>query len=167
MNVRILYFLVCCLLFACKPDDDTEYPSAVILHPTPSQVFHVGDTMRVHVKISDNQRLEQAKFQVVDANSIPAMVAVPYTLNGRETELDFLYPIDDIRLTSGLYYLKVEMSDGTNTSQKYQPIQIIETPRVRRGLFAVTHPQINTVNIYQVDTAWNTSLFANFPSDYG
>ncbi len=167
MNLRIWIFLACCLLFACRQDGDTEYPTAQILSPTPSQVFHVGDTMRVRVKISDNQRLEYARFQLVDANLIPALPVVPYSLNGRESEIDFLYPIADIHLNSGLHYLKIEMSDGANSTQKYQAVQVIEMPKSRLGLFAVTHPQANAVNIYKIDSSWNASLFLNFASDYG
>jgi hypothetical protein len=167
MNMRFVVFLACCLLFACRRDGDTEYPTAQITLPVSNQVFHVGDTMHVKVKISDNQHLEYARFQLVDANLIPALTQVPYTLNGRESELDFLYPIDDIHLTSGLYYLKIEMSDGANSTQKYQAVQLIETPRSRLGLFAVTHPQANAVNIYKIDTSWNASLYMNFASDYG
>ncbi|MBI3509200.1 MAG: hypothetical protein HY064_00950 [Bacteroidetes bacterium] len=151
---RALPFFLLCLFFAtCKRDTDTAPPDISVVTPYDMQQFNVFDTIHVHFTAHDETQLTNYNVKLEDANNISVIPGVSGTLTGMSADISFDYPISEIRLTSGTYYLVIEVSDGTNLKRIFRNIYVTEVPRKLKGACVVISPSANYFEVNSIDTA--------------
>lgn len=151
---------------ACKKDVDEEYPSVRILIPNENAYFPVPDTITVGVAVSDDKALEYVKAFVANENYIPvAPVVFRYPQNTDDT-LYIPVIVDDVALEGGDYYVIVTASDGVHEKFDYRKIKLYETPRRFKGVLFAVPKTGNMVELYKIDTFYNTQLLASYQGDF-
>jgi hypothetical protein len=153
-------------LSSCRREVDEVLPEVEFLSPDEGHQYDVFDSIHVYIKVSDNEQLSLVKISVVDVNLSPVLTVVSQSHSGQHAEIGFEYPIDNIRITTGSYFLLVEVRDANNNiKHAYRNINITEVPRALKGFFAVTQPMPSTVNLHRWENG-NLSLWNSFSSDF-
>jgi hypothetical protein len=154
-----LAFILLLSTNACKKEESDGVPPQIeIANPYDGQAYLAGDTIHADFSVSDNQAISSISFGLVNSSLITAVPAVAVGPTGNNGTYHVDYPISDLHLAGGIYYVKVTASDGYNTISRYQKINLSALPRKRLGYFYVTRPTINLVNIQRLDTNLVTSL---------
>lgn len=159
-----LFLLV--LASSCKREVDEEGPQVEWISPNEGQQYNVFDSIHVYFRLSDNNRLESYKVKLVDEHLTPVLPIVSQSVSGQHSEVGFEYPIDNIRLASGTYFLMVEATDGNNINRSFRTLYITEVPLALKGFFATTLPLPSSLNLYKTDTSWAPSLLHTYSSDF-
>jgi hypothetical protein len=160
-------FLVLLFICGCKKEDsDVSAPGITWTSPYETQQFNVFDTIHVNVQLTDDKQLVSVQVKLVDENLVPVLPGISVSISGTNWPLEFDYPIANIRMTTGTYYVYVEVSDGMNVKNAYRGINITEAPLELKGFFAATTPGVNLVDIYRADTSWTPVLSNPFVSDF-
>ncbi|MCX6312886.1 MAG: hypothetical protein NT084_14780 [Bacteroidetes bacterium] len=160
------FFIFSFLFFSCKKSHDEEMPIINIVSPVNGFQGNVNGLIHVNIHVSDNMALENMHVQLVNTSMIPVLPMVSLTPSGKSYDAVFDYSINNFRITSGNYYLEVDVSDGTNTARAYINIYVNGIPKALNGFFAATIPTPGTVDVYKCDTSWTASLFSSAPSDF-
>ena len=167
MQKRLLILPLFLLIFtACKKEADDILPEVEFLSPADGIQVNVYDTLHVSLHLTDNVGLEHVDVKLIDQNLVPMLPTYSLNLDDKEADVEFNYAIDNIHLTSGVYYLSVEVTDSRNIRRVYRTINITETPRRLLGFFAATQSSANVLNIYKSDTSWLPSLWNWYSSDF-
>lgn len=157
------------LLFVngCKKETDDQAPDIEFVSPDEGHQYNVYDSIHVYLRISDNMGLKRWKIKLVDQQLTPVLHVIEQEVGGKHSEIGFDYPIDNVRLSSGSYYLMVEVTDDNdNLRRVFRTLNITEIPQQLNGFFAVTLPAPSTLNVYKGDTAGTFTLFNQFSSDF-
>ncbi len=154
-------------LFSCKKSTDDEYPVVNWISPANGIQINVMDTLHVQLHLTDNDGLNSLEVKLVNAQMIQVMPSVFFPLHGKTADVDFIYPVNSIRLATGSYYLNAQLSDGSNIQNSYRNIYVTAVPRVFKGFFAAITPNSNNFTIYKTDTNWVPAQYANQSSDFG
>jgi hypothetical protein len=153
-------------LFSCKKDGDTEFPVITWNSPANGIQISVYDTLHVSLHITDNNDLTHLDVKLLDMQQSLVGGSVSFPLNGKSQDIFFDFPVDNIRLATGSYYLDAEVFDGYNLARSYIVVNITAVPRAFKGFFAATFTTPNSLKIYKTDTSWLPSLFSGNQSDF-
>lgn len=163
----ILYFFLIILLFGCRKEKkDVLPPDINITSPTENQLVYIPDTITVMAEITDDSPLTEVKVNIVDDNLVPVLPSLIYHPMQSTYQVNIDYPVDDVMLTSGYYYVHVYASDGTNTKNDYRKIYINEIPKRFLYVAAVTRVNYNTLQVMKIDSVYNATSMFIFNSDY-
>jgi hypothetical protein len=162
----LLFLFPFLLISSCKKEVDENGPTLEWVSPNEGQQYNVFDSIHVYFRLSDERALEYWNVKLVNQQLVPVLPTISQNVSGQHSEVGFDYPIDNIRITSGLYYVMVEASDGKNISRIFRSVNITEAPLELKGIFAVTQPMPSTVNLYKSDTTWAPSLLHQYSSDF-
>lgn len=147
---RLWFFLLLVLVFsACKDDIDEDPPVIVMERPTENQFLQLPDTLLVRGSISDEKALCQVSVILVDESLQPAASSHRQTIQGTSYQLAISYPVTDLQLEDGTYYLKVTAFDGTNETKSFVKLSIGGVPKVLQSLLYLTQPSPNALNVYR------------------
>ena len=140
MNLKHSRYLIISLLIiiitSCKKEVNSD-PQIVIISPTENQQFNVLDTIQVKCIVCDDNGIENIKTVLVNESLIPVLNPVNYypQTENKNIDLEILYPLDDIHLESGKYFILVRAFDGTHFKNKYVSINLDEVPVTVRIMF--------------------------------
>ena len=154
------------LLGACKKDTDTSGPHIEILAPSAGFVLQLPGQLAVSVRIHDDHIVESATISLLNGNGIPVAPSATATPGSSMAVIDRTLTVTSELLLSGEYTLVVRASDGTNESQAFQPIQLIEVPLRLRAAFVITIPTPSTVRIQRIDSTGSISDWAMLSQDF-
>lgn len=164
-NYAALIFFFC-FLFACREDRDLNPPGIQIFSPAENSSYTVFDTIRVKAGLSDDRQVLSVSIQLLEENHTPAQSPVRSNIGGMNFIYENVYAISNADLISGTYYLKISATDGENDSKKYIKIYLSEAPVSGRGIFIISLPSTNSVEVTFLDSAMEASLFLAKNCDY-
>lgn len=165
MKRVILFFLVVfSFLVSCKKQD-TVAPEVEIILPTSNQVFSVGDTVLISAKVSDNEVIKQIQLVIVNENRIPVLSNIIVQASTNPYSFQMPYPIDNIYLEDGKYYVLVKVMDEENVKNKYCEIYINEIPKELKEVILVSKSGVD-IAVYSVDTAFHSIAWTPIYMDY-
>lgn len=126
----LLFCLICLLavLFSCNKPEDTQPPSLLIHAPTAGESYNALDTLFVDFEVTDDVVVQQVLVELITAAGAlahPGKAAVVCNAGERVT---LVYPLDNIHLESGQYYLRFTASDGSNNKSAFVELQLFEVP---------------------------------------
>ena len=153
------------LLNSCKKEEDTQDPIVTITEPTGSIQVNVFDTIIIAADISEEMKLKSVQVKIVDENLIPALPAISISVSGNIFSFIQPYPIDEIHLESGYYFIQVSASDETNTTNAYHKIYITASPKERKGFYLIS-AKPNSVNVSFADNNFVISPKLSLTGDY-
>ncbi len=162
----ILFFLI--IGFGCKKsEEDESAPSIQIFSPIINQQYNVGDTIFVSATVKDDMVLDVIKVSLYDYNKNSEMVHfLVFKDNGKEKKIDCYMILDNATIESGIYYLAVSASDGTNSKNYFVPIFVNGLTRKLLGFIYVSIPMNNTIDVRRIDTLENDSLIIGLEGDF-
>ncbi len=140
-------------------------PFIELSSPTDHQVCNVFTELAVIGDVYDDQQLLYIRIQLLNFDNIPVLPPVTIYPEGKSYSLNMAYPLDDVLLESGSYYLQVQAYDGVQTTNKYVTLSINEAPRKLKYFVAVTKTS-SGLNILKVDSAFQVSTLYQLNSDY-
>ena len=155
------------MITSCKKEVDSD-PQIVIISPTENQQFNVLDTIQVKCIVCDDNGIENIKTVLVNESLIPVLNPVNYypQTENKNIDLEILYPVDDIHLESGKYFILVRAFDGTNFKNKYVSINLDEVPKELEKLIVLTKPDNFTTNVFSVNPVFEIEEMFVIDGDY-
>jgi hypothetical protein len=163
-DILFLFLISLFFLASCKKQD-TIAPEVEIISPIENQVFAVGDTVLISAIVSDNEIIKQIQVAIVNENRIPVLSNIVIQANTNPYSFQISYPIDNLYLENGKYYVLVKAMDEDNFKNKYCEIYINEIPKEFKNVILVTKTGVD-ITVYSVDTAFQTVIWAPIYSDY-
>ncbi|MCC6691472.1 MAG: hypothetical protein IT235_08060, partial [Bacteroidia bacterium] len=160
-----VYFIFILLSFQCKKDRDAVPPQVTITAPSENQLFNVYDTFTLKAEISDDKGLSIITIKLLNDQMSAMQQPVVLSVKGKQVALNRLYTLYDVHLPTGMYYICVEASDGTNTTPAFLKLFIKEAPLYRKSIYAVTR-NASTLNVVKIDSSLTASNKMSFTSDY-
>ena len=152
------------LIFAhCKKESKDEIPPEIeVFGPASNQIYNMGDSIPVSFSVSDNLNIEFISVHLTDQNGI--IVQGQYSLSeynkGKNYFSSFLYPLIDVSLESGNYYIKISAGDGSSITSKNIPLSIY-SPLLKQGYcIAFKRNNFQFESVY-ADTNFNLNSFQN------
>lgn len=125
----LLMALVIFALHGCKKEKvDNQLPQIVIHSPTPGSSFHPEDIIPVSATITDDNRIEKVRVQIVNAAGQSFMQTKEFFPDGNSYELHTSFLHNDLYLSTGPYYVKITAFDKDNEKIEFRQIQLTEVP---------------------------------------
>lgn len=143
-KVLILYPLAGAILMcgSCKKDDPVSVPQIIIYSPADNSEFNVLDTIRITGEIYDQTGIISVSFSLDDANFVNVLPGFSrQTDKLKKYSFNVLFPLDDIRIKSGYYYLKIVASNAEELKRKYVKIYLNQQARQKKGIVLTTNAQ--------------------------
>jgi len=129
----------------CKNEEDVSVPYIVVTQPFNGQVFNVFDTITVSGIISDVSGITSVNFSLDNALFNPAMIGFSREVNSlQEYSFTIKYPLNDVKLDNGIYYLKVAATNKNGVKREYVELYIKQAERKEKGLIVVMETQTGT-----------------------
>jgi len=164
---NILIFVMFVQLFSCKKDTDENGPDITYSTPFDNQYFNVYDNVPVKAEITDQTKIVTANVTLVDENYVPVHITLPFTVSSPGMSVNTTYALDNIHLTTGLYYLMITASDGKNDSRKYKPVHINGVPKELKKIFLATDGGGFGTNMSYIDSTFSgVTPYHFFSGDY-
>lgn len=165
MNKNTLVFSLLALLisatFSCRKDSrDITPPEILIFAPVSSASHQIPYSVTIDAEVSDETQIQSVSVQVVDANM--TSIGVGATINVPSNSFRFTETllIDNVNLSTGTYYVKIKVSDGTNEKTRYAQLNLIEIPLQLKEILIAETPTSSVVEINRL----NGTVFENFLS---
>lgn len=133
--VFLLAFLL--IVSACKKEDE-NLPEVQITAPSEGAQFSLPDHINIKAEISDDRQLEYVEVKIIDEEFIAVATSGQMQIEGQKHSLSTSLYLDDPKILSGTYYVKVIASDGSNKKSNFKEIYINAIPNKRKGVFYVT-----------------------------
>ncbi len=153
-NISLLITLII-LILACKEESET-IPIVNIMKPFDGQEFNVLDTIVVSGTANDDKGINKISISLTDNNLVNLLPPVTINVNNKEKVVfNELYPVDDIQLSSGYYYIVITAKDNFATARKYRSIRLREVPLELEKIIAVTQPNEKNTEINEFDLLLN------------
>jgi hypothetical protein len=170
LTCRMKHFAALVLLFilfeACRKDEDTEAPTVVITSPVAGSSFDVLDVFTVSISVSDNEALSRVDVRLVTDNLIQALPVSSHNATGTSQNLNVVYALDDVRMSSGSYFIEAVAYDAAgNEEHAYVQLNITAVPLRLLGVAAV-YTSLNSVTVSEADTLWSVNVLGNYPGDF-
>ena len=162
----LLTITVSILLFSCNKDNDDESPQIEVSQPNNLSSYNIYDNIIVKAEISDNKNIEKVSIELLNSNLQRELSKEFSNINENTYSLSDGFYLDDIRLESGNYFIKVKAFDGVNESSDFTEIYIQSVPKELLNLVlfketgAVTYASLVDVsnNVESNLFSWNSDL---------
>lgn len=153
------------LLTSCKKQSDDNAPVIIISGPVENSSYNSEDSIPVGVVITDDEIIKSVRVSLVTTGLETMPGSVKYFTPGtRSASYNFDLIINNQFIESGIYYVQVTASDGTNTSNAYRLVQVIGPPCYLQGLVILS--QTSSINVNLLDTLYNISSLFETEGDY-
>lgn len=165
---NILIILLISMLFVgCKKDSDDFGPKVIINNPIENQIFNVFDDILVTGTVKDDTKITSVSISLVDGNYAPVHRTVPVSVSSPSMSINTYYLLDNIHLESGIYYLHITASDGTNDSHTYQKIFLNAVPKVVKQVYITSFSTSSQTNLSFIDSSFSVIIpFHSFAGDF-
>jgi hypothetical protein len=164
---NILIFLLVVQFFSCKKETDENGPKVNFSSPFDNQNFMVYDNIPVKAYITDETSISSVAVTLVNDAHVPVHRSISVPVSSPSMSMDLSYPLDNVHLESGQYYLMVTASDGKNISHSYQPVTLTGVPRQLKKIFVATAISSASTNMYVIDSTFSGMiLYSSFSGDY-
>lgn len=134
---------------SCKEKDE-ERPQVAISFPGDGASYSVKDTILVGIEASDNVNLELVQAKLTDQEGRLSSTIASAHPESRSYTGTLSIIIEDKYLASGSYWVNVKVSDGDNERSTYVSVNVVEFPRERRAIVALTGSA--NVSVQRVDS---------------
>jgi len=163
-SILFLFFILFCL--SCKKDKDVTAPTITISSPSESQQYNALDTVKVTITVEDETALKQIDITLTDYNKIPVLATKTIVPQDKKVTLTILYPLNDINLLSGTYYIWVKASDGINDQNTYRSINISAVPQVLKYIYIFSFGNSTTVHLLRQTPSGNPQHLFDINGDF-
>lgn len=138
-----------------------------MISPGTGDFFSVPDSIEIEAEISDNENIQWIQVNLINNNQQPVSQTLTISdVNKKSYHLKAKYPLTDILLESGEYYMQVRVSDGTNTKNGQVKIYVDEAGKKLQYFLVVTKSNPNESSMYYLDTSWNKNYIFSEATDY-
>ena len=125
-QIGLLTIVSMFFLLACKKKD-TEAPILSVQNPgNNTQYYVLDDFIYCTGKVSDNAQLKRIEFQLQTNDGSPVMARRLIYVDSNPYDFIYGYELDDIRIESGSYKMKIEVFDSVRLS-----ISVVTTRQVK------------------------------------
>lgn len=165
---RIIFiFCLAVCLCSCKKDTDEKGPEVTFQAPLDNQSFNAFADVNVNATVSDETEITSVVVSLVDINHVSVHVSVSVPVTSPSMTVNISYPLNNIHLESGMYYLMITASDGKNESHTYQPITITAIPKALKKIFVATNTSAFQTNMYYIDSTFSVmNSYNSFSGDF-
>lgn len=165
--LRMVLFISVIVLIAigCRKEEENKDPVIDISLPVEGGVFTAGDSIRVKAMISDDGSLAHVQLGLVDMDLNTVDASFNFYPDASSYELNFDYPVANIYLEQGDYYIKVKAFDGEKTRYRYRKMGINNVPRTLEGIVLITSRQ-NKAGVVCLDPEFQESWTSETGVDY-
>ncbi len=150
-------------LVSCNENDDASRPVITLDQPAQSSEYDVPDTVFVKGIAEDDQAIRSLYVTITDQYENEMVQRKTYLPDANRFVFETYFELTDKNLETGFYNVKVTADDGTNSTNQYQPIYIVELPERMTGYFAVTGQLGITSTIYKLDPDFNQDTIVTIP----
>ncbi len=162
-----LIFLLLLQLFSCKKEEDTQDPVIAIHLPVADHTYNVYENVPVTADVTDETKITSVVISLVSDNYTPVYIGLHLPVSSPHMSVNTQYTLGDIHLETGLYYIMITASDGTNDVRAYQPIHIIGVPRALKKIFVTTGSSTSATNMSVIDSTFISAVsYHTFNGDY-
>lgn len=156
----VLFFI------SCKKDKDNTAPQISVESPAENASYDVFENIAVKAQVTDESTLSFVSIKLLKTDLVPVLPTITLSPDGNTYALYHIYPLDDIHLSTGIYYLQIKASDGENEASAYIKLNIGEVPLQRTGVVLVSTPTGNSVDVAVMDNAYQINPKWTLQSDY-
>lgn len=169
MNKYFLIVAIFLILAGCNKDKEIPDPVVSYNSPYENASFRVMDTVHVIAEVTASEGIKTIEVSLTNENMVTVLpsLSYTYTLDIQSLHLDLLYPIDEIRLESGNYFVLISVKTAHTSKNKYQKIILHEYPRELKGILLVQKENVNTTRLSLYDKNLQHNPLGLFPVDYG
>lgn len=116
-----------CIL-SCRPEVDDIPPTLTVNFPSDGATYDVLDTIVVSVDVTDNEAVRFVLTELITADGQLVLPGHQEAVCSNGASLTFGYPVDDIHIESGDYYLRISADDGTQKRTAFIELSLFEVP---------------------------------------
>lgn len=165
-KIIFIYYLAV-QLCSCKKDVDEQGPEVTFQSPFDNQNFMAFADVNVDADVTDETRIESVVVSLVDLNHIPVHINVSVPVTSPSMSVHIAYPLNNIHLESGMYYLMITASDGKNESHTYQPITIAAVPKALKKIFVAANTSAFQTDLFYIDSTFSAmNSYNTFSGDF-
>ena len=158
--------LLALFIVSCKKEGkDQQPPQLVIEEPVSGAFFQAPDTLLVHGKVSDNEKVVRVTAVLKNEQDTKALPGVTIYPDSPFQEFFMSYPINELHLESGTYYLEVTAYDEENHKTVYIQLTVSEVPLVLEKVYTVSVIR-GGMRVYTIDSTLQLKLIRQFTGDY-
>lgn len=151
--------LILMLFYSCEKDKDEVYPTILFSSPTENSTFKVLEGVPIRAAITDNKRIDQVKISLIEISTGRRVLQELNFFPGVASyNLDEIYFLSDSLLNSAEYSIRIDASDGENTSSAFASFFIQGIPKKSLGLIAALD-RGNSVQFIKLDANQNQTPF--------
>ena len=126
IKFSLVLIQILCVLGSCQKQDNVP-PRIDVNTPLNNTSFQIPCVVQVEGDVNDDESLYRIEISVVDENSLPVTTTISQNISGDQFEFNEQFIINDRLLTSGNYFVKVNVEDeAENSNSSYTPITISE-----------------------------------------
>lgn len=167
LRILILSLFFQVLIFtSCRKEVDTQHPVITYISPPELENFNVLDEIPIKADITDDEIITSVKVNLTNKDLVPVSQSIFVYPNSANYSLDIDFPIEDIYLESGEYYVFIRAEDGTNFKNQYQLIHITGKPKELESIIVLTEGNFNAIEISEIDNSDNLNFLFDINSDY-
>ncbi|MBU0763981.1 MAG: hypothetical protein KJ607_04000 [Bacteroidetes bacterium] len=157
-------FLFPALLISCRKEKDAP-PVIDIRYPLENQQFSALDTIPVEGRVTDDKKVISLSVRLIDQEQIAVSESMSLSIEAASADFNLLYPINNIHLESGSYYLRFTASDEKNRKNESVMINIGAIQREVTAVYIISDLQ-NQVEVYKSDTSGQFTYQFGCPGIY-
>ena len=156
-SMRWLFLLTILCITGCKKRDEVP-PEVVMELPYNQAHYQYGDVIPVKASVSDNQSLFSIEVSLVNADQQVVMPTRLFHPEEAVYSLSMGFELNDVRLETGTYFVRVRASDGEHTQNEFREVHITGAAKAVKEILFVEQSG-GTYNLSALnDTTGNTSL---------
>lgn len=149
-SMRWYFIILIVLTIGCKKEDEIP-PVISVLSPFSMTQFQIPFQVTVTGSVEDENTIEWVKIIVLDDDLRPSSEEVLIDVNSNLVEFSETIYLDDIHLSSGVYFVKVSANDGHNINSSYVEIYIQEYPLILKNIFVIGSDNSQTT-LFKIDS---------------
>src|SRR5690606_36378160 len=117
ISIVIIFFLLAGTIASCKKDEtDSVKPFINLLSPAQSETYSVGDSILIHLTVSDNEQVKRVTTRITGPDGRHYITGPGFEENKESAELKDVIYLHDEKTASGVYTFTATVSVGVNQS---------------------------------------------------
>jgi len=167
LSVLFLLVFTTLILSSCKDkEDDATLAKVQILEPPSGSVYSVGETITVKASIYHDKIVTALTISLVNDHNIAMSTPVGLIPNQQSFEIEEDLLIDNPNLESGSYFIMVKVSDGSNDTRAFQPVDVNGIEPELKRILVVTQFNSLKSNISIIDSVYNVTQILGVAKPY-
>lgn len=161
----ILFGVFIQIFLSCKREESLP-PVITMEKPLSGSLFEVGDSIFFQCRITSETTIEYVEIAIYSNSGPTSGTSLFYRPSGLSAVISGYYPIDDLTLVSGEYYLHCNVKSDGKISTGSVKIRINGIPPKPLGLIAISKVSSLSTNIYHIDSTGNPQLWTTIYGDF-